>query len=74
MVPEKERTGHIKLDDQIALTVLLFLSEHSESEGSQHDSREHLSSETAWYIPETKDCPDVRKRVVMGLLEERDYS
>lgn len=47
MVPEKERTGHIKLDDQIALTVLLFLSEHSGSECSQHDSREHLNSETA---------------------------
>lgn len=28
MGPEKERTGHIKLDDQIALTVLLFSSEH----------------------------------------------
>ena len=47
MVPEKERTGQIKLDDQIALTVLLFLSEHSGSECSQHDSRELLNSETA---------------------------
>lgn len=47
MRPEKERTGHIKLDDQIALTVLLFSSEHSESECSHHGSREHLNSETA---------------------------